>query len=125
MSKHKTPLLDELEKGPWPSFVTDLKKRAEKSDMADDLLGQLEVSYKDKVGHWKHGGIVGVIGYGGGVIGRYSDIPINSLVSGFPYHKGKPAFLQFYTTKYLRSSGYLGRTRKRITNMLGSNGDII
>src|SRR4030043_245827 len=75
MSKHKTPLLDELEKGPWPSFVTDLKKRAEKSEMADDLLGQLEVSYKEKVGHWKHGGIVGVKGYGGGVIGRYSDRP--------------------------------------------------
>ena len=26
--KHKTPLLDELESGPWPSFVTDLKKMA-------------------------------------------------------------------------------------------------
>jgi sulfite reductase alpha subunit len=22
----KTPLLDELEKGPWPSFVTEIKK---------------------------------------------------------------------------------------------------
>ena len=27
-----------------------------------------------KVGYWKHGGIVGVLGYGGGVIGRYSEI---------------------------------------------------
>ena len=24
----KTPLLDELEKGPWPSFVTDIKSLA-------------------------------------------------------------------------------------------------
>ena len=25
-SKHATPLLDELETGPWPSFVTGLKR---------------------------------------------------------------------------------------------------
>ncbi|MEF9877382.1 MAG: hypothetical protein RR772_10780, partial [Gordonibacter sp.] len=35
----------------------------------------LERSYEDKIGHWKHGGIVGVKGYGGGVIGRYTDLP--------------------------------------------------
>ena len=28
--KHKTPMLDELESGPWPSFVTDIKRMAEK-----------------------------------------------------------------------------------------------
>ena len=27
--KHKTPLLDQLESGPWPSFVSDLKQEAE------------------------------------------------------------------------------------------------
>jgi len=69
----KTPLLDQLEEGPWPSFVTEMKRAAEKNEMAKDLLGQLERSYNDKIGHWKHGGIVGVRGYGGGVIGRYSD----------------------------------------------------
>jgi hypothetical protein len=26
MAKHKTPLLDQLESGPWPSFVSDLKQ---------------------------------------------------------------------------------------------------
>jgi sulfite reductase alpha subunit len=62
----KTPNLDELEKGPWPSFVKEIKKEAEKNPMADDLLGQLERSYEEKIGHWKHGGIVGVLGYGGG-----------------------------------------------------------
>ena len=35
----------------------------------------LELSYKEKETHWKHGGIVGVKGYGGGVIGRYTDMP--------------------------------------------------
>ena len=73
--KLNTPLLDELEKGPWPSFVTEIKKARETSSMCDGLLGQLELSYKERIGHWKHGGIVGVLGYGGGVIGRYTDIP--------------------------------------------------
>ena len=70
--KKETPKLDELEKGPWPSFVKEIKSAAEKSPMASDLLGQLERSYEERVGHWKHGGIVGVLGYGGGVIGRAS-----------------------------------------------------
>ena len=70
-----TPLLDQLESGPWPSFVTEIKRAAEKSPAAGDLLGLLERSYEDKKGHWKHGGIVGVRGYGSGVIGRYNDIP--------------------------------------------------
>ena len=70
-----TPKLDELEKGPWPSFVKEIKRAAGRTRWPSDLLGQLELSYEDKVGHWKHGGIVGVQGYGGGVIGRYSDLP--------------------------------------------------
>ena len=75
MTESKTPKLDELEKGAWPSFVKEIKMAAKKSPMAKDLLGQLELSYKERIGHWKHGGIVGVMGYGGGVIGRYSDLP--------------------------------------------------
>ena len=71
----KTPMLDELENGPWPSFVREIKKSAAKNAMARDTLGQLERSYEDRISHWKHGGLVGVMGYGGGVIGRYSDIP--------------------------------------------------
>ena len=75
--KHPTPLLDELKTGPWPSFVNDIERLADEggSETAADLLGQLELSFKEKEGHWKHGGIVGVLGYGGGVIGRYSDVP--------------------------------------------------
>ena len=72
---HKTPLLDQLESGPWPSFVKDLKRVAGRKKSAADLLGVLERSYKDKITHWKHGGIVGVLGYGSGIIGRYIDIP--------------------------------------------------
>jgi len=61
--KYDTPLLDELEKGPFPSFVTEIKKAAAKNAMAADELGQLEKSFRDKVTYWKHGGIVGVRGY--------------------------------------------------------------
>jgi sulfite reductase alpha subunit len=71
--KHDTPNLDELEKGPWPSFVTGLKRLAEKSDMAGDLLGQLEYSYQNKKGYWK-GGTISVRGYGGGIIPRFSEV---------------------------------------------------
>ncbi len=36
--KYQTPLLDELEKGPFPSFVTEIKKAAAKNDMARSSL---------------------------------------------------------------------------------------
>ena len=88
MAKHATPLLDQLESGPWPSFVSDIKQEAAAraanpkgldyqipADAPEDLLGVLELSYEEKETHWKHGGIVGVFGYGGGVIGRYCDQP--------------------------------------------------
>ena len=39
--KYKTPLLDELEKGAWPSFVKEIKRAAAKKPMAEGLLGQL------------------------------------------------------------------------------------
>ena len=55
MAKRETPLLDQLEGGKWPSFVKDIKQAAEKKPMAEDLLQQLELSYKDRIGHWKHG----------------------------------------------------------------------
>jgi len=71
--KHKTPNLDELEKGPWPSFVTGFKRLAETKPMMADLLGQLEHSYQTKKGYWK-GGTISVLGYGGGVIPRFSEV---------------------------------------------------
>ncbi|HRZ63136.1 MAG TPA: sulfite reductase, dissimilatory-type subunit alpha, partial [Rubrivivax sp.] len=70
---HPTPLLDELETGPWPSFVTGLKRLAQDKDYVVDLLGTLETSYRTKKGYWK-GGTVGVYGYGGGVIPRFTEL---------------------------------------------------
>ena len=76
---HDTKMLDELENGPWPSFVTGLKRLANDegkpyANMMKDLLGQLEHSYETRTGYWK-GGVVGVFGYGGGVIPRFSEVP--------------------------------------------------
>ena len=97
----KTPMLDQLEEGPWPSFVTEMKRAAEKKDSAKDLLRQLERSYEDRIGHWKHGGIVGVKGYGGGVIGRYSDLP-----------EDFPAVAEFHTLRVNQPSGWFYTTEK-------------
>lgn len=126
--KHPTPMLDELEKGPWPSFVTDIKRAAEAGKEAcADLLGQLELSYNDKEGHWKHGGIVGVLGYGGGVIGRYSDVP--NLFPGVEHFHtvrvNQPAS-KFYKTGRLREiMDIWNRRGSSMLNMHGSTGDII
>ncbi|MFZ5758426.1 MAG: dissimilatory-type sulfite reductase subunit alpha [Thermodesulfobacteriota bacterium] len=127
MPKHDTPLLDELEKGPWPSFVTDLKRQAETKPECWDILGQLELSFKDRITHWKHGGIVGVFGYGGGIVGRYSDVP-----------KQFPGVAHFHTVRIAQPSGLYYSTEKLraicdlwqkygsgMTNMHGSTGDMV
>ncbi|MEM3147089.1 MAG: sulfite reductase, dissimilatory-type subunit alpha, partial [Archaeoglobaceae archaeon] len=112
----ETPLVDELEKGPWPSFVKEIKKTAENMEKlasqgkdvklpktARGLLKQLEISYKDKKTHWKHGGIVSVVGYGGGVIGRYSDLgdKVPEVEHFHTMRVNMPAGW-FYSTKALR-----------------------
>jgi sulfite reductase alpha subunit len=127
MKKYDTPLLDELEKGPWPSFVTEIKKAAKKNEMANDELGQLEKSYRTKRGYWKHGGIVGVLGYGGGVIGRYSSLPDEF-----------PGVAHFHTVRINQPSGFFYKTDalreildiwdkygSGLTNMHGSTGDMV
>jgi len=125
--KVKRKLLDELEKGPWPSFVTEIKKAAEANPVCDDLLGQLELSYEEKKGHWKHGGIVGVLGYGGGVIGRYSDIPeqFPNVAHFHTIRVNQPAGW-FYTSSAIRTLADIWeRHGSGLTNMHGSTGDIV
>ncbi len=78
-----TPNLDELESGPWPSFVTGLKRLAKDNDMMVDLMGQLETSYQHMKGYWK-GGTVGVFGYGGGVIPRFTELKDENHQPLFP-----------------------------------------
>jgi dissimilatory sulfite reductase alpha subunit len=80
---HDTPMLDELETGPWPSFVTGLKRLAKDKDYMVDILGTLETSYNTKKGYWK-GGTVGVFGYGGGVIPRFTELKNEDGSAKFP-----------------------------------------
>ena len=80
---HDTPMLDQLEGGPWPSFVTGLKRLARDKDYMVDVLGTLETSYRTKKGYWK-GGTVGVFGYGGGVIPRFTELKDENEKPVFP-----------------------------------------
>ncbi|MEN8141957.1 MAG: dissimilatory-type sulfite reductase subunit alpha [Thermodesulfobacteriota bacterium] len=99
-----TPMLDELEKGPWPSFVRGLKEMARRTEktMLRGVLDQLEYSYQTKTGYWQ-GGMVSVLGYGGGIISRRS-----MLQDRFPeaaeFHtlRVQPSPGLHYNTKMLR-----------------------
>jgi len=127
MPKHDTPLLDELEKGPWPSFVTDLKRQAATKPECWDILGQVELSYKDRITHWKHGGIVGVFGYGGGIVGRYSDVPkeFPGVAHFHTVRVNQPSGL-YYSTENLRAICDLWQKYgSGMTNMHGSTGDMV
>jgi len=102
-----TPMLDQLETGPWPSFVTGLKRLAKDNDMAVDLMGQLETSYQNRVGYWK-GGTVGVYGYGAGVIPRFTELkgkdgkPLFPEAAEFHTLRVQPPAGMHYSTDLLR-----------------------
>ncbi|MBI5658487.1 MAG: dissimilatory-type sulfite reductase subunit alpha [Nitrosomonadales bacterium] len=104
---HDTPNLDQLESGPWPSFVTGIKRLAQDNNMAVDLLGQLETSYRTRKGYWK-GGTVGVFGYGGGVIPRFTELkdengePVFKDAAEFHTLRIMPPAGMHYTTGVLR-----------------------
>lgn len=105
---HETPMLDELEKGPWPSFISGIKRlRDQHPDerirgVANDLLGQLEHSYETRKGYWK-GGTVSVYGYGSGVIPRFSEVG-DAFPESREFHtlRVQPPAGNFYTTDMLR-----------------------
>ena len=123
---HPTPMLDQLESGPWPSFVTGLKRLANENNMMVDLLGQLEHSYKTRLGYWK-GGTVSVFGYGGGIIPRFSEV-----ASLFPESKEfhtlrvQPPAGNHYTTKLLRQlSGSWSKWGSGLIAFHGQTGNIM
>ncbi|WP_347489447.1 dissimilatory-type sulfite reductase subunit alpha [Desulfoscipio sp. XC116] len=137
--KHEIPDLEELEKGPWPSFVSDAKQEALHRrkladdrmlidrDVVEDMLGQLQVSFDEGETHWKHGGIVGVFGYGGGVIGRYSDLPEKypSIAHFHTIRVNQPAS-KFYNSDFLRTVCDLWEYRgSGLMNLHGSTGDMV
>ena len=123
-----TPMLDELEKGPWPSFVTAFKELAERSrkPMLRGVMDQLEYSYKTRMGYWK-GGMLTVRGYGSGVIARYT-----MLKDRFPeaaqFHtlRVQPAPGLHYNTKMLRELCDIWEKHgSGIITLHGQTGDIM
>ena len=105
--KHPTPNLDQLEDGPWPSFITGIKHlrdddKSKNKEMMNDLLGQLEHSYQNKMGYWK-GGTVSVFGYGGGIIPRFSEVA-EKFPASKEFHtlRVQPPAGFHYTTDVLR-----------------------
>jgi sulfite reductase alpha subunit len=106
--KHVTPMLDELESGPWPSFVSGIKNLRDQhpservNGVANALLGQLEHSYETRKGYWK-GGTVSVYGYGGGIIPRFSEVG-QQFPESKEFHtlRVQPPAGHHYTTDVLR-----------------------
>ena len=127
----QTKMLDELESGPWPSFVTGLKRLAQDEDqqyapMMKDLVGQLEESYETKTGYWK-GGTVGVYGYGGGVIPRFSLIA-DQYPESSEFHtlRVQPPAGMHYDTKTLRKlCDIWAETGSGLIALHGQSGDIM
>lgn len=108
MNKHETPMLDQLESGEWPSFISGFKRLRDEhpeqriNEVANSLLGQLEHSYETRKGYWK-GGTVSVFGYGGGIIPRFSEVG-HAFPESKEFHtlRVQPPAGNFYTTAMLR-----------------------
>ncbi len=128
MKKHPTPDLDQLETGPWPSFITGLKKLrdADKaySPKMNDLLGQLQHSYTEKLGFWK-GGTVSVFGYGGGIIPRFSEVA-DKFPEAAQWHTLRimPPAGMHYTSDVLRKMADIWEEHgSGLINLHGQSGD--
>ncbi len=108
MAKYDTPMLDELENGPWPSFISGIKRLRDDhpdkriNEVAGSLLGQLEHSYETRKGYWK-GGTVSVFGYGSGIIPRFSEVG-KAFPESKEFHtvRVQPPAGNHYTTGMLR-----------------------
>nr|VFJ45852.1 MAG: dissimilatory sulfite reductase alpha subunit [Candidatus Kentron sp. FW] len=108
MKKHDTPMLDQLQDGPWPSFISGIKRLRDEhpeqriNEMTNDLLGQLQRSYETRKGYWK-GGTLSVYGYGGGIIPRFSEVG-DEFPKSREFHtlRVQPPAGNFYSTNILR-----------------------
>ena len=121
VSDISTPNLDELEKGPWPSFVSGLKRLAQGSHegakMAKGVVGTLEQSYVTRKGYWK-GGTVGVVGYGGGIIPRFTELKNSD--GSYMY----PDAVEFHTLRVQPPAGnhYTSEMMRMLVDKFEENG---
>lgn len=108
IKKYPTPMLDVLEDGPWPSFITGFKDLRDNhpdariNNVINGLMGQLEHSYETKMGYWK-GGTISVFGYGGGIIPRFSEVG-DAFPESREFHtlRVQPTPANYYTTDMMR-----------------------
>ena len=108
MKKYPTPMLDVLEEGEWPSFISGFKNLRDNHpddrirNVINGLMGQLEHSYETKMGYWK-GGTISVFGYGGGIIPRFSEVG-DAFPESKEFHtlRVQPPAGNFYNTDMLR-----------------------
>lgn len=124
---HDTPILDDLEKGEWPSFISGFKKLGErtKNPMVRGVLDQLEYSYKTKMGYWK-GGVVGVTGYGAGVISRFSMIA-DKIPEAAEFHTVRvqpPPGFHYSTTELRKLLDLWEKYGSGIISMHGQTGNL-
>jgi len=127
-----TPLLDQLESGPGPSFVTNLKRLAKDSDYMADPVSQLETSSQHRKGYWK-GGTVGVFGYGGGIIPRFTELKDENHQPLFPeaaeFHtlRIQPPAGMHYTSDLLRKicDAWVDNGGSGLLGFHGQSGDLM
>ena len=132
MTSKVRPMIDELKNGKWPSYIREIERAAANKnslhcDQSIALLDLLEDSFNDKVPHWKHGGIVGVRSYGGGVIGRYTDNPEKyPEVTEFHTIRVNQPSGWFYTSDDIRTLCDIWEKHgSGLTNFHGATGDVI
>jgi len=120
---HDTPNLDQLESGPWPSFVTGIKRLAKTNDMSVDLLGQLEASYQTKKGYF---------GYGGGIIPRFTELKNEQGEPVFPdaaeFHTLRiqpPAGMHYNTAALRKMTDIWEKHGSGLIAFHGQSGDIM
>ncbi len=89
----KTPLVDELCKGPWPSHGKELKRTRYPIFMYENAM-------KEKITQWGHGGMSAVPGLGSGSIARASKRP--DIIKESPLMRVLGACGGFYTSDAFR-----------------------
>jgi|TARA_B100000315_G_C14583451_1_gene591708 sulfite reductase alpha subunit len=112
----KTPLIDELCKGPWPSHASELKK-------SNYTLLMYEEALKNKESQWRGGGYVAVPGVPSGVIARASKRPDileeSSVVRVFP-----PPGLFFNTDLFRKLIKIVDKYSRSLLHLSATTSDI-
>ncbi|MFH0965079.1 MAG: hypothetical protein V2A58_13855 [Planctomycetota bacterium] len=112
----ETPLCDELERGPWPSHVTQLKSTSYTLGMYEEAL---------RLGHtqWDYGGYVSLPGVAAGVLVRASTRP--EITKGSNFIRIMDPCGNFFRTDKMRQLIEIAERRAYgLLHMLSTGGDL-